>query len=310
MFGMLILMNMVRTGIYGASTAARKHIEQLLSDSRFTVSGISGIPEEVASNLAGEYDLPFFAEEIKLVEHSDLIDITCCDASSLQLALFALRNFRYVFLDGAIEWHPEDIRTLLKLAREAGVRIGVRHLKRQRKVFQNAKKYIKQPQLIEMQISVQDSPSYEIPLYHILFQNIDLLLLLNPSHVKKIYPKAVPMGDGSIGAVDATFYFDNGTVAHLVFNRLLAKETDTIQVFSPEGALKIDFLNNLAGFLPYRSSSRYTIPSLETASEPVSETMHCLLTHQPCSQLTFLEEIYPSVVLTREMLSMMYQQVS
>lgn len=310
MFGMSIRIHMIRAGIYGASAATRKHIEQLLSDSRFTITGISGIPEENAAALAGDYDLPFFADEARLVEQSDLIDITCCNASALQLALFAVRNFRYVFLDGTIDWNPEDIRALLKLAREAGVRVGVRHLKRQRKVFQNAKKYIRQPQLIEMQVSVQDSPSCEVPLYNVLFQSVDLLALLNPSHVKKMFAKAISMGDGSVGAVDATVHFDNGTVGHVVFNRLLAKETDTVQVFSPEGALKIDFLNNLAGFLPYRSSSRYTIPSLETTAEPVSETLYHLMANHPHGELTLLEEIYPSAVLARQILSMIYQQVS
>ncbi len=310
MFGISIPMHMIRTGIYGTLATTRKHIGQLLSDSRFSITGISGIPEENTVTLANEYNLPFFTDEALLIEHSDIIDITCCNDSSFQLALLAVRNFRYVFLDDIIAWNPEDIRSLLKLAREAGVRVGVRNLKRQRKVFQNAKKYIRRPQLIEMQISVQDSASCEVLLYNILFQSIDLLMLINPSHVKKVYPKAVSMGDGSVGAVDATFHFDNGTLAHLIFNRLLARETDTIQIFSPDGAIKIDFLNNLAGFLPYRSSSRYTIPSLETASEPVSESIFQLLSNQPNNHLTLLDEIYPSVVLARETLSMIYQQVS
>lgn len=310
MFGMLISMHMIRTGIYGVSAATRKHIEDLLSDSRFTITGISGIPEENAAALADEYNLPFFLDEVQLIEHSDLMYITFRNASALQLALLALRNFRYVFLEGIIDWEPEDIRALLKLAREAGVRVGVRHLKRERKVFLNAKIYIHHPQLIEMQISMQDSPFCEVPLYNILFQSVDLLILLNPSHAKKVYTKAVSMDDGSIGAVDASFHFDNGTLAHVVFNRLLAKEIDTIQVFSPEGALKIDFLNNLAGFLPYRSSSRYTIPSFEAATEPISETLYHLLSSHPNGDLTFLEEIYPSAVLAREILLKIYQQVS
>lgn len=301
---------MIGIGIFGASGISRKHIEQLLADERFVITGISGTAEKNAEELAQEYGIPFSPESHSLIETSDLIDITCCNEQALHLAREAVRNFRHVFLDCAMEWPPEEIRMILKLAREAGVRAGIRRLKRQKRVFQNAKKYINLPQIIDIQVSAQDSHFMPERLHSILFQSIDLLLLINPAIVKKISTKAVSMYDGSIGAADVSLAFDNGALAHFSFNRLLTKDLDTLQIFMPEGALKIDFLNNLAGYLPYKSASRFTIPSFDTSTEIIPESMYNLMSNRSCDTLTNLDEIYPSIVLTHETLAKIWQRVT
>lgn len=299
---------MLSVGIIGNSRITEDHIIQLSHSEGIKIAGIAGEIDADTRRLAEDYRLTFYPDPELLLLDCDIIDLTCTDTFAYQVAMKSVRNFRPVYLDSILSWPLENTRTLIKLAREAEIRIGIHNLIRHNRVFKAARKYIHNPRLIEVNLSEVNTEGKKDQIAGRLFQYIDLVVLVNHANIRRIHPHAVVMPDHTIGATEAMLDFDNGTVASIIYNRLTGKNTIQVNFFSEEGAVKIDFLNGLASFLPYHGNSRFTITGNEFPEASLSDLLLSLMHPDPCSSLSMLEDLLSPLILTKDIFGRILQR--
>ncbi|MFN8208350.1 MAG: hypothetical protein U0T82_13225 [Bacteroidales bacterium] len=251
---------MIKVGLIGSGRKAEQQLELLTKAPDITLSGITDEAfQDEARRLAGEFRIPWVEQTEKLIQQSDILDITCSGIYAFTSSVAAVKNFRHVYLHTGLSWELEDIRLLSRLSLEAGVKVCVQNLKRTNKTFVAARKYIGNPKFIEINLAESGSPGSEEAVSYRLCQCVDLLMAVNSDTIRRIQAHAVPMPDQTTGFLQSRFEYNNGCVATISYSRINGKPNDVLSTYSEEGSLKVDFLNEIASFIPYPCTARRTV---------------------------------------------------
>lgn len=242
---------MIKIGVFGAGRFGRIHMDILKNIPQFEVVGFYDPDKQAAGEAEKSTGLKKFEREDELIEACDAIDIVSSTVSHFALAQRSIRRFKHVFIEKPVTSTIEEARSLMSMSVEAGVKVQAGHVERFNPAFIEAYHHIKNPLFVESHRLVEFNRRQlsASVLEDIMVHDIDIMLQLINSPIKKISANSAGIIDGSPDLVNARIEFENGAAANLTASRLAVKNMRITRVYQKDCSVSINFLENRTGII-------------------------------------------------------------
>jgi predicted dehydrogenase len=156
----------------------------------------------------------------------------------------AIRNQIPCFIDSPFAPTVEDGKNLMNLVQEAKVGMQISNPIQYNEALQSVKPYISYPSFIECNrlsdINLSNNEN-SIVLSQMIY-DIDIILNIVKSGVKKISATGVIMNNNSADVVNARIEFENGCVANLLCSRVDVENQHYIKFYQNDSCIFVDYL--------------------------------------------------------------------
>ena len=251
---------MLKTGLIGVGYLGKIHLKLLKEIQGFEFIGIYDVNTEHCKLMSEQFNVPFFEDINALIDSSDVLDIVTPSQSHFEIAQKCIKKGKHVFIEKPITQTVEEAVQLLNLSQEAGVKVQVGHVERFNPAFIAAKPLINKPQFIEIHRLAQYNPrGTDVSVtFDLMVHDLDLLLNIVPSNIKKISANGVNLVSTAPDIVNARIEFDNGVVANITTSRIALKNMRKFRVFQDGAYVSIDLLEKATEIVRIRNAANNT----------------------------------------------------
>ena len=235
----------MRVGIVGLGHLGKIHLKLINEISAFKLSALYDIDKEVMANLPYQNHVKLCTSYNDLLELSDAVLIVTPTSSHFDLASSAIKKGKHVFIEKPATDNPDDTKTLINLAKEAGVVVQVGHVERFNPAFTAAKQFITNPLQIDIQrLACYNKRGTDVSVVlDLMIHDIDLLFSMMKSKIRKISASGAAIVSKSADFASARIEFDNGCIANLTANRVALSNERKMAIFQKNTFIHIDLLN-------------------------------------------------------------------
>lgn len=236
---------MIHTGIAGLGHLGNIHLQQCEQVRDLRVTALYDIDREKLERISRETGIPAFPDYTDFLRHCGAVIVATPTSSHFQYAVPAIREGKHVFIEKPIAEKMSSARKITRLSEEAGVVVQVGHVERFNPAFRAVRDRIESPRFIEShRLSGFDVRGTDVSvILDLMIHDIDIVLSIVPSNVRRVHASGVPVVTGSIDIANARLEFDNGAVANLTASRISMKKMRKMRVFQHNEYMGIDFLN-------------------------------------------------------------------
>jgi predicted dehydrogenase len=235
---------MLKIGVLGAGHLGKIHIKCIKDIPEYQLIGFYDADTDNAARVAEEHQVKSFGSLAEIIAACDVIDIVTPTISHFSCASEALRESRHVFIEKPIVTTPTEAQDLIKIAREANVKVQVGHVERFNPAFLAARPYFDKPMFIETHRLAQFNPrGTDVPvILDLMIHDIDIVLSVVKSSIKRISASGVAVVSDTPDIANARIEFDNGCVANLTASRISMKNMRKTRFFQRDAYIAVDFL--------------------------------------------------------------------
>ncbi|MEI7725280.1 MAG: Gfo/Idh/MocA family oxidoreductase [Bacteroidota bacterium] len=235
---------MLKIGVLGAGHLGKIHLKCIKEIPEFDLIGFYDPDAEHAEKIAQELGVVKWGTIDDLIDAVDVVDIVTPTISHFECAAKALKKCRHVFIEKPIVTSLEEARELMKIAREANVKVQVGHVERFNPAFLAAEAAFDRPMFIESHRLAQFNPrGTDVPvILDLMIHDIDIVLSVVKSNIKKISASGVAVVSDTPDIANARIEFDNGCVANLTASRISLKNMRKCRFFQRDAYISVDFL--------------------------------------------------------------------
>lgn len=249
---------MLKIGLIGLGYLGKIHLRILHETESLQLVGIYDIDENNREALAKQYGVKAYSSADELINDCDAVDIVTPSNTHFEIASSAIKKGKHVFIEKPITPTIEEAKQLLQLQKEAGVKVQVGHVERFNPAFISARPYIKSPQFIEIHRLAQYNPrgtDVSVTL-DLTIHDLDLLLNIVNSNVKKIDAVGVNIISTTVDMVNARIEFENGCVANVTTNRMSLKNMRKFRIFQPNSMVSINLLDKVTELVHLKDAEK------------------------------------------------------
>lgn len=231
--------------LVGLGYIGKIHLKLLSENSDWQLKGVYDLDKNLTRELAEMYGVRAFQSLQECLENSQVIDIATPSVTHYEIARQAIMQGCHVFVEKPVTSELKDARQLQKLVKEAGVVCQVGHVERFNPAFIAAQPYIQDPVFIEVHRLAQYNPrgTDVSVVLDLMMHDIDLILSIVKSNVRKIHASGTPLVSGTADLVNARVEFENGLVANITTNRMAFRNSRKFRVFTRENLVSINLLD-------------------------------------------------------------------
>lgn len=236
---------MLKIGVIGAGHIGKIHLKLLLElKNTFEVIGFYDTDRENAKIVNRSFRIKSYKSVELLIQEADVIDIVSPTISHYDCASLAIRSNKHVFIEKPITQTVIEAETLMKLSREAGVKVQVGHVERFNSAFKSAQNYVNQPLFIEShRLAEFNTRGTDVPVVlDLMIHDLDIILKLVNSTVKSVQASGVSIVSDTPDIASARIEFNNGCVCNLTASRMSLKKMRKSRVFQKDAYISIDYL--------------------------------------------------------------------
>ena len=235
---------MLKIGVLGAGHLGKIHLKCIKEIAEFDLVGFYDPDAENAEKIALELGVAKWGSLDDLIDAVDVVDIVTPTISHFECAAKALKKCRHVFIEKPIVTTLEEARELIKIAREANVKVQVGHVERFNPAFLAAEATFDRPMFIESHRLAQFNPrGTDVPvILDLMIHDIDIVLSVVKSNIRKISASGVAVVSDTPDIANARIEFDNGCVANLTASRISLKNMRKSRFFQRDAYISVDFL--------------------------------------------------------------------
>ncbi len=252
-------MTKLNIGLFCNSNIKEEYLQSITSMEQFHLSGYFGNSNQ---KFLDQLDIPFYNNVDLLLEQSEAIVIMMPALHQYDLAKKAIKALKHVFIEKPLTSDIDEAETLLAMQREADVKVQIGSGLRLNPSFLEANILQSKPLFVETQNFTSGADANVI--FDLMLNDLDIVLQLVKSEVRKISANGVCMVNDSPDIVNARIEFGNGCVASLTSNRLSKNNIHTTSIYQKGNPIIIDFLNSNTGNQP---ESAYKIAVQKQATE-------------------------------------------
>lgn len=239
----------LKIGVLGAGHLGRIHMKCIIE--LFEVYELIGFfdPDQENAKLAtDQFGIMAFHNAKSLVEACDVVDIVTPTANHFESASMAIRSLKHVFIEKPVTNTSEEARTLIRLSKEAGVKVQVGHVERFNPAFQAVKEHLNQPRFIETHRLAQFNPrgTDVSVVLDLMIHDIDIILSVTGANARRISASGVAVLSDTPDIANARIELDNGCVANLTASRISLKNMRKSRFFQKDAYISVDFLKKEA----------------------------------------------------------------
>jgi predicted dehydrogenase len=235
---------MLKVGVFGVGHLGKFHLNNWKEIKEVELVGFFDPNDAMAVSVAEKYNLHRFEKAEELMDVVDVVDVVAPTNHHFNIVSAALRKSRHVFVEKPLANTMDEAREILKLAKEANVKIQVGHVERFNPAFLAAIQYDIKPMFIEVHRLAQFNPrGTEVSVVlDLMIHDIDIVLAIVKSPVKHISASGVAVITDTPDIANVRIEFNNGCVANLTSSRISMKQMRKLRIFQKDAYIGIDFL--------------------------------------------------------------------
>ena len=235
---------MLKVGVFGVGHLGKFHLNNWKEIENVQLVGFYDPDDATAKQVIEKYGLERFTDVNKLLNKIDAADIVAPTNHHFALCEAAIRAGKHVFVEKPLANTIEEGRQIVKIAKEAGVKIQVGHVERFNPAYLAVKNMQLNPGFIEVHRLAQFNPrGTEVSvILDLMIHDIDIILSLVKSDVKNIFASGVAVMTDTPDIANVRMEFNNGCVANLTSSRISMKRMRKMRLFQKDAYIGIDFL--------------------------------------------------------------------
>ena len=245
---------MLKVGVIGAGHLGKIHLKLLKQSDKYELIGFFDAFEENGKKVEAEFGYKFFNSIEELIEAVDVVDIVTPTLSHYEVALKVIEKNKHFFIEKPVTHTLEEADHLLELINAKGLKAQVGHVERFNPAFTAAAPFIDEPLFIETHRLAEFNPrgTDVSVVLDLMIHDLDILLSLVKSKVKKIHASGVSVVSKSPDICNARIEFENGCVANLTTSRISMKAMRKSRFFQKDAYISVDFLEKKAEVIRMR----------------------------------------------------------
>jgi predicted dehydrogenase len=246
---------MLKIGVIGAGHLGKIHLKCINEIPDYQLTGFFDADAEVARKFSEDSGLKAYQSLDDLMKDVDVVDIVTPTISHFEIAEMALKNFKHIFIEKPFTNTVEEGKILIKLQKEANVKIQVGHVERFNPAFRAALPYLHKPMFIEAHRLAQFNPrgTDVSVILDLMIHDIDIVLSVVKSGIRRISASGVAVVSDTPDIANARIEFDNGCVANLTSSRISLKNMRKTRFFQRDAYISVDFLEKQASIVRLHS---------------------------------------------------------
>lgn len=233
---------MIKIGIIGANELCKQHISQLQSLEEFAIVGLFDHHEDNASEICNQFQIPYINNVDELIASCDALDILSPVGTHFRYASKAIMHSRHVILNGLISEDIREAKQLNELAVEANVNIKILHEDKFHPELKTLKRITKKPTYIECNRFQQKvlSISNDSLIFGMVLHDIDLLITVVGSNVRKVVANASRIFNTYIDFINVRMEFENGCIANINCGNFERSDANKILIYQKNDCITLD----------------------------------------------------------------------
>jgi len=238
----------LKIGVIGTGHLGKLHVKMLTQNSDCEFVGIYDTSTEQAKQCAELYNVAVFAELEQLLSAVEAVTIASITSTHYEVAKKCIEKGVHVFIEKPITVHISEAEELCMLAGEKKVNIQVGHIERFNPALLSLNDYPLAPLFIQSDRLAQFNPrgTDVAVVLDLMIHDIDVILSLVKSAVKKIDASGVPVVSDTVDIANARIEFENGAVANVTASRISQKKMRKMRVFQKDAYISLDFQTGIS----------------------------------------------------------------
>ena len=248
---------MLKVGVFGVGHLGNFHLNNWREINSAKITGFYDPSDENSNSVIEKYGLKRFKNASDLLDASDIADIVAPTTMHHELCKMAILKSKHVFVEKPLANTMDEAREIVKLTKEANIKLQVGHVERFNPAFLALKDYSLKPMFIEVHRLAQFNPrgTDVSVILDLMIHDIDIILSLVRSNVKNVYANGVNVLSETPDIANVRIEFDNGSVANLTSSRISMKKMRKMRLFQKDSYISIDFLDKKTEVIKYKTPS-------------------------------------------------------
>lgn len=236
---------MIKIGIIGAGHLGKIHISLLKEIKEFELIGFYDKNNEVSVSVERDLGVKSYTTSEELIKQCQAIDVVSPTPFHFEYAKQVIKAGKHVFIEKPVTSHPDEAKTLVRIAYEAGIVAQVGHVEQFNPAVLAAKPFITRPVYINAErLAIYNPRGTDVSVVlDLMIHDIDLVLSMVKSDIKKIQANGSPVICDTDDIAHARIDFNNGAIANITVSRVALSNKRTLEIFQKENFLSIDLLN-------------------------------------------------------------------
>ena len=237
-------MGKIKVGVIGVGSLGQHHARLYAAMDNVDLTCVVDTSEagkEIAQKCSAEY----FAEYKKILDKVDAVSIAVPTTLHFEIAKFFLENDKHVLLEKPITVTAKEAQKLLKIhSKKKKLIFQIGHIERFNVAIEKLQEMNSKPLLIEAhRLGPFTARSLDVSVVlDLMIHDIDIILQLVDSEVKKIDAIGVPILTETTDMASVRLEFKNGAVANITASRVSPKKLRKIRVFEHNAYISIDYV--------------------------------------------------------------------
>ncbi|HMQ69630.1 MAG TPA: Gfo/Idh/MocA family oxidoreductase [Ignavibacteria bacterium] len=243
-------MNKLRAGIFGLGHLGKIHLKVLkeICSERddIEIAGIYDLNKENNESVSSENKFQINRSPEELIAKIDMAIIVTPTSTHFDLASKTISAGINTFIEKPVCDTTEEAKKLLSLVKDKNLKVQIGHIERFNPAILALDNYKLAPMFIETHRLSQFNPrgTDVSVIQDLMIHDIDIILNLVKSKVKKIDANGVAIITDKIDIANARLQFENGCVANITASRISMNKMRKMRLFQKSAYISIDFLQN------------------------------------------------------------------
>lgn len=249
---------MLKIGVLGAGHLGKIHLRLAQQSERYHLAGFFDLDQENAHQVKKDFGYHLFDSAEELIRSVDVVDIVTPTLSHFKIAQMALKAGKHIFVEKPITYTYQEAETLMKLAKEMGVKGQVGHVERFNPAFQAVESRIENPMFVEAHRLAEFNPrGTDVPVVlDLMIHDIEAVMSVVKGQVKTIHASGVSILSKTPDICNARVEFESGCVANFTASRISLKNMRKQRYFQRDAYISIDFLEKKCEVVKMKDAQR------------------------------------------------------
>ena len=233
----------LRVGVVGVGHLGQHHARVYAELENCTLVGVADVDIERGREIAGRHDTKFYEDYTDLCQDVDALSIAVPTEYHHAVGMECLRQGIHVLIEKPIARTVEEADQLIELAAQQQRVIQIGHTERFNAAVVELARIVEKPAFIESnRLSPFPERSTDIDVVlDIMIHDIDIILSLVKSPVKKLEAVGVPVITSKIDIANTRLEFESGCIANVTASRVSLKQERKLRMFQPEKYISLDY---------------------------------------------------------------------
>jgi predicted dehydrogenase len=240
---MIFSMNKIRIGVVGVGHLGSIHAQLYKELKTCSLVAVCDTDKGRLAEISQSLTVCGYSDYRKLLDKVDAVSIAAPTNLHYQIAYDFLRHKIHALVEKPFTPHLKEADSLIKVAKKNGLILQVGHIERFNSAFAATQKLIKEPKFIEChRLSPFPNRSLDVgAVLDIMIHDIDIILGLVPSKIKKIESVGVNVLTQFEDIANSRITFQNGCVANLTASRVSDEFMRRIRIFQKDTYISLDY---------------------------------------------------------------------